>query len=144
MCLFSLLFLKWGFKGNKRNEKTEVMCMKKHPVRRLLSLALALIMILGILPTNLGLSTEAATPEEVTRAQSLLTEKFVTDRIAPSSRVLIVLGPIHFDHKFSACDIEIHDKAAQCLLSMNRRRQRLQKIIPQMPLFLCHFPSQAF
>ncbi|MBR4309066.1 MAG: fibro-slime domain-containing protein, partial [Oscillospiraceae bacterium] len=48
--------------------------MKKHLVRRLLSLALALIMILGILPTNLGLSTEAATPAEESKAQSLLTE----------------------------------------------------------------------
>ena len=48
--------------------------MKKHLARRLLSLALALIMLLGILPTGLGLSTEAATPAEESKAQSLLTE----------------------------------------------------------------------
>ena len=48
--------------------------MKKHLIKRLLSLTLALVMLLGMVPTGLGLRTQAVTAAEQATAASLLSQ----------------------------------------------------------------------
>ena len=74
--------------------------------------------------------------------QSFALQKCITFFIPFLTGFLIVLCAIHLDGKISGCNIEIDDIVSDHLLTFNRHRQTLQKIIPKMTFFFCHACSQ--
>ena len=57
--------------------------------------------------------------------------------------LLKVLRTIHFDDDLCRSDIKINDIWSVGFLSMRLYASLLQKVIPKMPFFLCHFPTET-
>ena len=56
-------------------------------------------------------------------------------------RSLIVLRPVQFNDELCGGAVKINDIGSNHFLAMNGNREVLQKIIPKMPLLLCHVAS---
>ena len=55
----------------------------------------------------------------------------------------IVFGAVQLDYKLSFCTIKICNIPAQYFLTDETHRIIAEKIIPEVPLFLCHILSQG-
>ena len=56
--------------------------------------------------------------------------------------ILIVLGAVQLDHQPCRCTVKIYNIPSEHLLPRKADRILTQKIIPQMPFFLCHLFSK--
>ena len=73
---------------------------------------------------------------------SALREDLVPEGVLGSAGLLKVLGAVQFYDQSSAVAEEVHNIAPDGFLSVKWDAQMLQKIIPQMPFFLRHFPAE--
>ena len=55
---------------------------------------------------------------------------------------VIVLPAVERDCQLRVCTVEINDIVPDDLLPMKRDRQRLEKIVPQVPFFFRHVPAK--
>ncbi len=55
-----------------------------------------------------------------------------------------MLRSIQFNDNLSLCTVKIRNIITNHFLPYKPNRIRFQKVIPQMPFFLCHVPAQLF
>ena len=55
----------------------------------------------------------------------------------------IVLFAIQFDHQFGGGTVKVYTLRTDHFLAVNGLGKGLEKVVPQMPFFLCHIPPQS-